>query len=125
MSAPDLIKELRRCIETLRPYTGRPIGAPGSMARMEQEDRSLAYQRAIEIVDATESSMGGKAASHMTEHRTKGQIAYEKELETVPKYHDGTPRRPWSELGPAARLSWERNPTPRRQLPGPKEGERQ
>lgn len=51
-------------------------------------------------------------------YRSPGQIAYEKELETVPKYHDGTPRRPWGELGPAARLSWEKNPTPRWKLPG-------
>lgn len=50
MSAPDLIKELRRCIETLRPYTSRPIGAPGSIARLEQEDRGIAYETAVQII---------------------------------------------------------------------------
>jgi hypothetical protein len=42
--------ELRRCIETLKPYIGRPIGAPGSFARIEQEDRKYAYERANQIV---------------------------------------------------------------------------
>ncbi len=45
--------------------------------------------------------------------RTPGQIAYEADVERVPLYPDGAPRRPWDELSALARASWERNPTPR------------
>lgn len=45
--------------------------------------------------------------------RSAGQRAYEAELEAVPNYPDGTPRRGWHEIDDVARLSWEKNPTPR------------
>jgi hypothetical protein len=46
--------------------------------------------------------------------KTQGQIAYEAELDAKPLYHDGTPRRPWEQIDDVCKLSWERNPTPRR-----------
>jgi hypothetical protein len=42
-----------------------------------------------------------------------GQEAYAADVLAVPTYHDGTPRKDWSELGQAERESWIRNPTPR------------
>lgn len=45
--------------------------------------------------------------------KTKGQIAYEQELEVVPYYHSGEHRKPWRELCDIAKQSWERNPIPR------------
>lgn len=49
---------------------------------------------------------------------TPGQAAYEEDCRRKPYYPtnaDGTLtlRRRWSQLGPAERASWERNPTPR------------
>lgn len=40
--------------------------------------------------------------------KTPGQLAYEADVAARPKYHDGTPRRPWADLCPIARWSWER-----------------
>lgn len=45
---------------------------------------------------------------------TAGQKAYELELTVWPYYHDKQPRKTWDQLCDIARLSWERNPTPRR-----------
>lgn len=45
--------------------------------------------------------------------KSPGQIAYETECAACPTYHDGSLRRPWSELHEIARRSWEQNPTPR------------
>lgn len=45
--------------------------------------------------------------------RSPAQIAYEADCAACPAYHDGTPRKSWSALSDIARLSWERNPTPR------------
>lgn len=43
---------------------------------------------------------------------TKGQRAYEADLLRWPNYHDGKPRRAWSQLSEIARWSWEKNPYP-------------
>lgn len=40
--------------------------------------------------------------------KTKGQIAYEADVKRIPVYHDGSPRKQWSELSDFARSSWER-----------------
>ena len=53
---PQSLTELRRCIETLRPYTGRPAGSPGSLVRRDQEERNAAYVRAGQIIDAMEKT---------------------------------------------------------------------
>lgn len=45
--------------------------------------------------------------------KTAGQIAYEADVMNQPRYHDGTQRKPWRDLQPFARWTWERNPTPR------------
>lgn len=46
--------------------------------------------------------------------KTPGQIAYELELEAVPLYGPGCPRRPsWERLSEIAKRSWEKDPTPR------------
>ena len=45
---------LRACLDTLRPYTGRPIGGEGSPARRHQLDQADAYAEAITILDALE-----------------------------------------------------------------------
>ncbi|MGG4105198.1 hypothetical protein AAXB25_14875 [Paenibacillus lautus] len=42
------------------------------------------------------------------ENKTRGQIDYENDVKQKPLYHDGTPRKKWSELGEVERLSWER-----------------
>lgn len=52
--------ELRRCVETLRPFTSRPIGAPGSNARQEQDDKALAYDRAVEILGMRSNTEGSQ-----------------------------------------------------------------
>lgn len=44
---------------------------------------------------------------------TPGQLAYESELIRAPLYHDGAPRKTWTQLPDYAKWSWERNPTPR------------
>lgn len=54
MSSP--CGHLRRYIETLRPYTSRPIGAPGSAARAEQNDKQAAYIAAMAIIDRLAAS---------------------------------------------------------------------
>lgn len=41
-----------------------------------------------------------------------GQQAYEADLITRPTYHDGRPRRQWSELSEVAQWSWNKNPYP-------------
>lgn len=45
--------------------------------------------------------------------KTAGQTAYEADCAARPLYCDGTARRTWADLDDIARLSWERNPTPR------------
>jgi hypothetical protein len=42
--------------------------------------------------------------------KTKGQIDYEEDVKRTPTYHDGTPRKQWSEIGDVAQWSWERTP---------------
>jgi hypothetical protein len=37
-----------------------------------------------------------------------GRIAYERDVELRPKYHDGTPRKKWEELGEVEQWSWGR-----------------
>ena len=48
-----------------------------------------------------------------SEGRSPGQVAYERDVELEPSYHDGTPRARWSELSDVERSSWEKNPTVR------------
>lgn len=55
--------------------------------------------------------------------KSPGQIAYETELAAWPLYHDGAKRRTWDRLGEIERLSWERNPTPRKFSKPPTEKE--
>jgi hypothetical protein len=45
--------------------------------------------------------------------KTPGQIAYEKELELMPTYHTGEPRRQWAELSIWCQQTWEADPEPR------------
>ncbi len=35
-----------------------------------------------------------------------GQIAYEADVAKRPLYHDGTPRKPWTQLGDVEKWSW-------------------
>lgn len=44
---------------------------------------------------------------------TPGEAAYIEDVRRCPNYHDGQPRKAWSQLAPLARASWEKNPTPR------------
>jgi len=44
---------------------------------------------------------------------TPGQLAYQEDVRRCPQYHDGTPRKAWSQLCEVAKWSWERNPVPR------------
>ena len=37
-----------------------------------------------------------------------GRLAYERDREARPEYHDGTPRKEWDEISEIARWSWER-----------------
>ncbi len=39
--------------------------------------------------------------------------AYREDCRNHPNYHDGTPRKAWSDLSNAARETWIKNPTPR------------
>lgn len=43
--------------------------------------------------------------------KTRGQLAYEKDIKNTPIYHDGTNRRTWHELPAYTKKSWELNPT--------------
>ncbi len=45
--------------------------------------------------------------------KSPGQLAYEADCAADPFYPDGSKRKSWAELTDVARLSWERNPTPR------------
>lgn len=45
--------------------------------------------------------------------KSPGQIAFENDVAMMPTYDDGSARHKWSEIGDMARLSWERNPSPR------------
>ena len=42
-----------------------------------------------------------------------GQIAYEADIQAMPTYHDGSPRKIWAELSEIAQWSWEMNPCSR------------
>lgn len=44
---------------------------------------------------------------------TAAKAAYEEDVRRMPRYHDGAPRKPWEGLDALARMSWEKNPTPR------------
>lgn len=52
-----------------------------------------------------------------------GQAAYETDLATQPRYHDGRPRPSWDKLSEDARWSWERNPTSRSAVATPDENQ--
>jgi hypothetical protein len=43
----------------------------------------------------------------------RAQIAYEEDVRRWPLYDDGAPRPTWARLREIAKLSWQRNPTPR------------
>lgn len=49
-----------------------------------------------------------------TETKSQSQIDYEADVSRKPTYHDGTPRKTWSELSAIARWSWERGSAKRR-----------
>jgi len=51
-----------------------------------------------------------------TMKQTPGQRAYNRELQYVPNYDKGVPRKTWEELDDIAKASWEKNPTPRKLL---------
>lgn len=42
-------------------------------------------------------------------NKTQGEIAYEADTRRRSTYHDGTPRKKWSELSEIARCSWEQH----------------
>ena len=48
--------------------------------------------------------------------QTRGQRAYNRELQYAPNYDKGVPRKTWEELDAIAKASWEKNPTPRKLL---------
>jgi hypothetical protein len=48
----------------------------------------------------------------MSEHKTKGQLAYEEDVRRRPYYFGKEPRKPWEQLSQIAKDSWERNPNP-------------
>ena len=41
---------------------------------------------------------------------TRGQTLYAEDCRQHPTYHDGTPRKPWEQLGTLARWWWEKEP---------------
>lgn len=43
-------QSLRRMVETFRPFTLRPIGAPHSQARMDQEEQTAVHAEARRLV---------------------------------------------------------------------------
>lgn len=45
-SVPDLVKALEEIVETFKPFTMRPVGAPGSSAREDQEHQIAVHSRA-------------------------------------------------------------------------------
>ena len=48
----------------------------------------------------------------MSNQPSRGQLDYESDLQRRPLYHDGKPRKAWSQLPELARWSWEREPKP-------------
>jgi hypothetical protein len=42
-----------------------------------------------------------------------GRLAYQKDCEITPTYHDGTKRKAWIELCADRKRTWIKNPTPR------------
>lgn len=40
----------------------------------------------------------------------RGRVAYEAAVRARPTYHDGMPRKAWSQLGQAERWTWIREP---------------
>lgn len=49
----------------------------------------------------------------MSRYSMTAREAYEEDVRRKPTYHDGTPRKAWSELGEVEQWTWKRNPTPR------------
>lgn len=50
--------------------------------------------------------------------KTPGQVAYEEDVRRKPNYPGGPSRRvTWDQLDYSAKLSWERDPTPREYEP--------
>lgn len=45
-SVSDLVKALEEMVETFKPFTMRPVGAPGSSAREDQEHQIAVHSRA-------------------------------------------------------------------------------
>lgn len=43
-------KSLERMVATFKPFTLKPIGAPGSQARMDQDDQIEAHREAVEAL---------------------------------------------------------------------------
>lgn len=42
--------------------------------------------------------------------KTQGKIDYEIDVKRKPNYHDGTPRKQWSELSDIEQYSWVKSP---------------
>lgn len=49
----------------------------------------------------------------MTNEKSAGQLAYERDVARFPRYYDGVSRPTWNRLSEVARWSWERNPVDR------------
>jgi len=49
----------------------------------------------------------------MTHNPTPGEFAYSEDVRRCPNYHTGERRPTWAQLDYHAKVSWERNPTPR------------
>ena len=49
----------------------------------------------------------------MTHNPTPGEFAYNEDVRRRPTYDKGAPRPTWAQLDYHAKVSWERDPTPR------------
>jgi hypothetical protein len=51
-AAPDLLAALKRMAGAFRPFTMKPIGAPGSAARADQDEQIAAHAEAMRVLAA-------------------------------------------------------------------------
>jgi hypothetical protein len=67
MTAEETLRvALWHMVDKFKPFTMKPIGAPGSMARAEQDQQIAAYKRAVEALSLTPAQ---PHASENTEDR--------------------------------------------------------
>ena len=52
----QLLSALKDMVRCFQPFTSKPIGAPGSSARIEQDDQIAAYRSALAAIAAAESA---------------------------------------------------------------------